>query len=197
MFSVWRGSTKGRARGRGRLATRGSQVDDSYIRDPKGTRGGKFGPSEQDEEDCEQEKLIQEWLKQQGSAAEFEYKHINRKGSARNTVVRAQVRLDQKIKDDTAGTFADLIAGCDGRDLECRLDGVPTEPKAAAEILDSSIDWFFDAIGVTEDTKQWAKNSLKSAESLRRLRSLMKDDEPWEISTISLESLRRWSNFRK
>lgn len=150
-----------------------------YQRNPKGVRGGKYGPSEQDEEDCEQEKLIKEWLKQQGANEQFEFKHINSKGTARNTLVRAQVRLDQQVFDDSAGTFADRIAGCDGRDLECGPDALSVEPETPEERLNSSIDLFFEAIGLSEEIKQWATKLLKSRETLKSLTLLMNDDAPW------------------
>lgn len=153
----------------------------------------------EDEEDYAQERLIKEWLEREGGARDFEYKHINRQGNARNTLVRAQVRLDQQINEDGSGTFADLIAGCDGRDLECgRSDHEANDAStSAADRLENEFDLFFDAIGASEETKIWAKKSVKSAESLRQLRSLMNDEKPFEISPINLELPKRWGSFRK
>lgn len=174
----------------------------THIRNPKHLGGtpGKHGLCEQDIEDFEQEKLIQEWLKTTGEAAfgEFEFKHISSKGTARNTIDQRSIRLDAQMRDEKdSGTFADIVAGSDGRDLECRLDGPEPEPKTASEILEENIDLFFDAIGASEGTKKWAKKSIKSAESLRQLRSLMKEEKPFEISPINLELPRRLANFRK
>lgn len=80
---------------------------------------------DQDIEDHEQEKLIQSWLNQKGNP-KFEYQHINSKGNPRNTLVRASFSLDQKIKENSTGTFSDLIAGCDGRDFECGRESFET-----------------------------------------------------------------------
>lgn len=78
--------------------------------------------SDQDQEDYEQERAIQEWLRKSSPErlGEFESKHITRKGTARNTLVRANFSLDQEIRRDEpgGGTYADLIAGFDGRSLE-------------------------------------------------------------------------------
>ena len=92
-----------------------------YIRNPKDPGGSKYLCA-QDEEDFEQEKQIEAWLAREGRSGELEFQHFNRKGNARNTLVRAQVRLDAQISEDETGTFADLIAGSDGRDLELRTD---------------------------------------------------------------------------
>lgn len=172
--------------------------NDPYLRNPKGTKGGKF-ENEQDLDDFAQEQLIKDWLEREGRVAEFEFKHISRHGTARNTLVKAEVRLDAQAFDDSARTFADLIAGCDGRDLLGGRDAdeIDPEPKAPADLLDENIDLFFDAIGASEGTKAWAKKSIKSGESLRRLRSLMKDDKPFEISPINSAWLKPWDNFRK
>lgn len=70
---------------------------------------------DEDIEDYEQELRIKEWLNREGIDG-FELKHITRNGTARNTRVRASISLDQKISEDSTGTFADLIAGSDGRD---------------------------------------------------------------------------------
>lgn len=173
--------------------------ENDYIRNPKGTKGGKYGPSEQDEADFKQEKLIKEWLEREGRADDFRFEHINRKGNARNTGVRAQVRLDQKIQADGSGTFADFIAGCDGRDLECAGGdrSLDLEPLSAADRLENELNLFFDAIGVPEGTKKWAMKSVKSAESLRKLQSLMKEEKQLQISPISLELLKPLPNFKE
>lgn len=170
-----------------------------YIRDPKGKAPkGKWETNEEDQEDFAQEQLIQEWLRKEGADVEFEFKHISRKGTARNTIDKRSIRLDAKVSDENGSrTYADIIAGSDGRDLECGLGIDQSESKTPEEELEEAFDLFFDAIGVGEGTKQWAKKSIKSAESLRSLRSLMKEEEQFEISLINLESPRQWSNFRK
>lgn len=169
----------------------------TYIRNPKGALK-KFGANEQDEADFAQEKLIQKWLRDKGTTGEFEFQYINRKGNARSSNDQKSVRLDSKIKDEAGSeTYADIIAGCDGRDLECGIDFDEIEPKTPAERLDEATDYFFDSIGVSEGTKRWAKKVLRSAESLRKLRSLMKGEKQLEISPINLELPRQWGNFRK
>lgn len=127
-----------------------------YIRNPKGIEGHAWGPSEQDQEDFEQEKRIEEWLKSEGSAVEFGYQYRNSKGNARNSGVRAQVRLDQKIGEDRSRTYADIIAGCDGRDLEGRGELVDLEAEARETIF-----WYLSSIGLDERTIQWAIKTLK------------------------------------
>jgi hypothetical protein len=169
-----------------------------YIRNPKGQLGLLI--SEQDIDDYEQEKQIQEWLEREGKSGAIEFKHINRKGNARNTLVKAHVRLDQAVGDEGDGTrtFADIIAGSDGRDLECGVDsdGTSSGPETATERLNSEIDFFTDAIGLGEGTKKWIRKTLQSAESLRQLRSLMKEEKQSEISPINLELQRPWGNFK-
>lgn len=155
--------------------------------------------NDQDEEDFKQEKLIKEWLNREGRSDQFDCQYINRKGNARNTVGTRSLGLDQKINEDGSGTFADIVAGCDGRDLECGGDAHEADdgPKTAAIVLDEQLDLFFDAIGIGEETKAWAKKAIKSEESLRSLRSLMKDEKQFEISPINLELPRRWGSFKK
>jgi hypothetical protein len=166
-----------------------------YVKNPKLKTNSNY--SGEDLEDFEQEKAIREWLEREGRAAEFEYTSINRKGTARNSFNSRTVSLDKKVHEDGSRTLADLVAGSDGRDLAGGRFLDEVEPKSAAERLEESIDLFFDAIGASEGTKSWAKKSLKSAESLRTLRSLMKEEKQFEISPINLESPRPWGNFRK
>jgi hypothetical protein len=129
---------------------------DEYIRNPKGTKGSKYGPCEQDEEDFGQEKLIQDWIKSQGNAVEFEFQHINRKGNARNTLVKAQVRLDQQISEDGSGTFADLIAGSDGRDLYCGGDVDESQPEPHEKI-----HGYLSALNFNQGEITWLIKTLK------------------------------------
>jgi len=77
----------------------------------------KWDINDEDQADFEQEKKIQEWLAQQGGIEQFDFKHITRKGTPRNTLIKASISLDQQISEDGPGTFADLIGGFDGRDL--------------------------------------------------------------------------------
>lgn len=111
--------------------------------------------NEEDEEDFEQEKLIKEWLEREGRDGEIELKHISRKGTARNTLVKASISLDEKMSDDDSkGTFADLIAGCDGRDLD---DGEPDDPfEREIEELEWCV-WAVINLAKSQETKLWAR----------------------------------------
>jgi hypothetical protein len=157
-------------------------VEKPYVRNPKDAGGSKW-ISAQDEEDCAQEKLIQEWLKREGIASEFGLKHINSKGTARNTLVRAQVRLDQKIKDDGSNTFADLIAGCDGRDLVCRggVDESEIEPE-------EQIYGYLSALGFKQEERSWLLKMWKLLIQENKLRL--------EKSATDLESWTQFEHFR-
>lgn len=171
----------------------------AYIRNPK-EPGGTRHLALEDEEDFAQESAIREWLEREGRVSEFEYSAFTRKGTARSLVDRKSVRLEQKVRDEPGSrTYADIIAGSDGRDLECRLDPDEADdgPETAADRLEAELDLFFDAIGASEGMRAWGKKSVKSAESIRSLRQSMKDDERLEISMIDLESLKQWPNFRK
>ena len=108
---------------------------------------------DKDQEDFEQEKLIHEWIiSQQQSDIEFDFKHINSKGNARNTLVRASFSLDQKISEDTKGTFADLIAGCDGRDL---FSGADIDCDAA-----TLIRIYLMELGINGGLQEWVIKTL-------------------------------------
>lgn len=126
--------------------------------------------SNEDTEDFEQEKKIQEWLSSianESRKIEFDFKHITSKGTARNTRVRASISLDQKISEDSEGTFADIIAGCDGRDTIDRIYTPEileeTDPeKAALEI--------YSAMGFNEEESIWlARNSQLLIMMVKRL----------------------------
>jgi len=151
-------------------------MQDKYIRNPKELGGSKF-ISAQDEEDCEQEKLIQEWLKQQGKVGAVELKHINRKGTARNTLVKAEVRLDQKIGEDTETTFADFIAGSDGRDLYSggSADDIKSEPI-------EKIHGYLFALGFNQGEIKWLIKIFKSSVTKRQLHSekFLNDSVLWK-----------------
>jgi len=172
-----------------------------YKRNPKDPGGSKHVCA-QDEEDFAQERAIQDWLEREGRVDDFGFEHINRKGNARNTLVRAQVRLDAKVQEDGSSTFADLIAGCDGRDLECAggdrpADGDAEPTYSAAVHLESELDLFCKGIGLTGGETEWVKKSVKSAASLQNLRSLMKEEKHSEWSRINLESLKPLRNFNE
>lgn len=151
-------------------------MQDTYKRNPKDLGGSKF-ISAQDQEDCAQEKIIQQWLKQQGNASEFDFKHINRKGTARNTLVKAEVRLDQKIKNDGDSTFADFIAGSDGRDLYSGGDIVFLQPEPVEKI-----HGYLFALGFNQGEIKWLIKMFKSSITEKQLRSekFLIDSELWK-----------------
>lgn len=174
-------------------------MSEKYVRNQKDPGGSKYLCA-QDEEDFEQEKAIKDWLEREGRADDFGYQHINRKGTARNTLVRAQVRLDAQIQTDETGTFADRIAGSDGRDLECAGGAGSTDDadaNTAPFYLAKQVDAFLDGIGADERTREWVKKSLKQAPDLMNLRSLMKEEKPFEISPISLGCLKPLGSFKE
>lgn len=94
----------------------------------------RIAPTE-DFEDFEQEKTIREWLEQQGITDGFDFKYTSSKGTTRNTLVRASVRLEQKIGfEERSGTYADIIAGSDGRDLYDRGPDIDSRAEAKNQI---------------------------------------------------------------
>ncbi len=136
----------------------------AYIKNQKDPGGSKFVCAE-DHEDFEQEKLIQEWLKREGRSGQLEYHHINSKGNARNTLVKASISLDQKVGDEIDGArFGDLIAGSDGRDLECGSDPPETE-REAEEVIhgylfalgfnQGELEWLIKMLKLSMEQKQW------------------------------------------
>ncbi len=110
---------------------------------------------DEDIEDFEQEKLIQEWLRSTGNAGRIELKHTTSKGTARNTLIKAAISLDEKMSDnDDSGTYADLIAGSDGRDLEYG------EPDDSFEREIEELQWTIQAIiclASTKSAQAWAE----------------------------------------
>lgn len=130
-----------------------------YIRNPKG-KGGKWDTNDQDKEDHEQEQRIQEWLKREGKSFGAEFKHITRKGTARNTLIKGSISLDQKIAEDgeRSGTYADIIAGCDGRDFESGDEFIDPTDKARKEIF-----WYLSALGFNKEEAMCLVKILKSS----------------------------------
>lgn len=126
-----------------------------YVRDPNAAGGSKFVSAE-DQEDFAQEQEIQQWLEREGLAGQFELKHITRKGTARNTLVRAEVRLDQEIADDGSGTFADLIAGSDGRDLYGGGDDIELTPEPIDKVRG-----YLQFLGFNKGDIEWVIKTLK------------------------------------
>jgi hypothetical protein len=117
---------------------------------------GKWDVNDQDQEDFDQEKQIREWLEREGNTGTVEFKHINSKGRARNTLLKGSISLDQEITDDGAGTFADIIAGSDGRDLECGpcIDEPEREPQ-------EKIYGYLSALGFNQGDLEWLIKMLK------------------------------------
>jgi hypothetical protein len=125
---------------------------------------------EQDKEDYDQEQKIKEWLEnRQGTDGEFDYKYINSKGNVRNTIVKGQ-RLDKELPEDSTATLHDIVAGCDGRDLEYR-DNVN---------LYNEIDKYLACLGFDEEMSEWIiKKMLRFSE--------LQSNLPFERYLTSLE----------
>jgi hypothetical protein len=107
----------------------------------------KWQTNDQDQEDFEQEKLIERWLERAGKSGSVELVHISSKGTARNTLIKASVSLDQRISEtgEGTGTFADVIAGSDGRDLDFGESDHDPEVEAREQIF-----WNLSALGFEE-----------------------------------------------
>jgi hypothetical protein len=154
----------------------------AYIKNQKDPGGSKWICA-QDEEDFEQEKLIKQWLEREGRVEQIDYRHINSKGHARNTLVKASISLDQKVSDEADGArFGDLIAGSDGRDLEC--GGELPEPEREAEEI---IHGYLFALGFNQGEVECLVKILKS--SIKVKQSLC------EKSATDLESWKPFSRF--
>ncbi len=136
--------------------------------------------NEEDGQDFEQEKQILLWAEAAGIGEQFNFQHISRKGTARNTLIKAQIRLDQKITYDSSGTFANFVSGSDGRDLYSGGDHF--EPG-------EMIDAYLYFLGFDEEFTQWLIKMSKSSPNLER--------SPSETSVIDLESFRLFNRFRK
>ena len=116
----------------------------------------KWATNEQDDEDFEQERLIEQWLEREGKSGSIDLKHITSKGTVRNTLVKASISLDQEITQDGGGTFADLIAGLDGRDLE--IGSLECDPEGDAR---EQIFWYLSALGFNQGEIEWLIKTLK------------------------------------
>ena len=112
--------------------------------------------SEEDEEDFEQEKKIRDWLNESGSKERFDFKSINREGNARHIGVNAAFSLDQKVGEDTDTTFADFVAGSDGRDLFSGGDAGPTEYLDWEQLQD-----YLAMLGMDERLMEWVTKTLR------------------------------------
>jgi hypothetical protein len=130
--------------------------------------------ADEDVEDFEQEQKIREWLNKNGETkpdhSGFDFKYISSKGTARNSRVRASLSLDQKIQEDSRGTFADIIAGSDGRDL------YRGEEPSADQILDAHLA----CMGFDEELSEWIIKTLKLSVNQKKT--------PYEKFLISLLS---------
>jgi len=153
-------------------------MENRYVSSEK--RGGKYELCDEDKEDFKQEKLIQEWLEREGSAGAIEFKHISSKGTARNTLVKASIRLDEKIFDDGAGTYADLVVGSDGRDFDCGRIGDESLPTAQEKIFG-----YLSALGFNQ-------GEIKCLEKIMWKSSITESSLLLEKSATNLES---WTQF--
>ena len=111
---------------------------------------------EQDIEDYEQELEIQKWLASTGNQGGIELKHINSKGRPSNTLVTASFSLDETLREDSTGTFADIIAGhSDGS--SCLGDAYGEDREAPSRTLDVHLM----LMGFSKKERLWLIKMLK------------------------------------
>lgn len=126
----------------------------------------KIFKNREDNEDYEQELAIREWLRRNGSPR-FDFTSINSKGNSRHIGDMGSFSLDEKIaNDDGCGTYADIIAGSDGRDMEsgeaCNEDD--------NDSLGASLEMLLISIGVKGGVLKWAKVHYRASGQLNLLR---------------------------
>ena len=161
-----------------------------YVRNPKGKLESRWGAGEEDQEDFEQEQLIKEWLEREGRAGDVEFQYISRKGTARNTIDKRSVRLDAQVSyEGGSRTYADLIAGSDGRDWECRLDlgENDDEPATATDLLNREINNFCETLGLDGGIEKWIRESLKLSLTTLSFSQQMSEDLLLETLMTDLE----------
>jgi hypothetical protein len=121
---------------------------------------------DQDREDFEQEKRVNAWLAEAHPGRALEATHTTRHGTARNTLVRAAISLDQPVIEGETLSFADLIPGKDGRELEA---GNPE--FHFQEHFDGVVEQTLDALGFNEGEIGWLKTMWLRSATLGGLRS--------------------------
>jgi len=105
----------------------------------------------------------------------IELQHINSKGRARNTLVKASISLDQQVgQDSDSCRYGDLIKGSDGRDLE--LGSLEPDPEVEAREI---IHGYLFALGFNQGDVTWLETILKLsiAGSEKLYRTLVSDSE--------------------
>lgn len=140
-------------------------MEKAYVRNPKGIARGKYEANDQDHEDFEQERQIKEWLNREGNDRAIDFQYITSKGTARNTILKSSIRLDQKIGEDGSGTFADIIAGCDGRDFIERGDFDGFEIDASEKIRG-----YLFILGFNQGEIKWLQKTLLLSMEQKRSR---------------------------
>lgn len=162
--------------------TSSSENENRYIRNPKANRSGfgKFGATEEDIADFEQERQIEDWLNREGRAGQIELAYISSKGTVRSSLLKASISLDQQVgaHGDGRGTFGDLIAGSDGRDLECGsvTDEIERDPR-------EKILWHLSTLGFNTGEFEWLIKTLQLSIKANtvRLRKSARDSESWTL----------------
>lgn len=154
------------------------KTKDNYIRNPKGRiERGKWEPGSDDFEDYEQESRIKEWLRNEGRTDEIDLKYINSKGNARCDFVKATIRLDQQIRNESgSATYADLIAGSDGRDLECRVGDNESDYSA-----EDKMEIYLTCLGFNKGEVKWLIKIFKLSirGNMKLLPTSQTDSESW------------------
>lgn len=130
--------------------------------------------NEQDLQDFEQEIEIKRWLECEGRTDKIDLKYISCKGTARNTLLRGAFSLDQKIGEDSSGTFADIIVGSDGRDLFGGDRDIDFRREA-----EQKIRWYLSALKFNEGEIKWLLTILLSstAKNKPHLEKYLNDSE--------------------
>jgi hypothetical protein len=133
---------------------------------------------DQDKEDAEQERKILEWAK--SADKQITLTHINQSGTISSSLCRGSFSLDEATStEERSGTYADIIAGSDGRELYDddpdrgyeqildRADDLIRETLRALSFKEMEIEWL---------NKMWC-SLVKSEDKL--FQTLMIDSE-WE-----------------
>jgi collagenase-like PrtC family protease len=134
-----------------------------------------FSYAKEDVDDFEQEERIRQWLASQKSGPSgFVFAYTSRKGNARHARVRASFSLDQKVFEDGKGTYQDIVAGSDGRDLLDREDiESAVEPKT---LMLANLN----ALKIEGELAEWVVQTLKSwIQKNERLFQTLAIDSEW------------------
>src|SRR6266540_571563 len=111
----------------------------------------KFGLSNEDIADFEQEMLIKNWLKDKD--IDFKFNHISSTGQAKNTLIKSSISLDQKCSDESKNLFSNIIAD-------------QKEQYTESEDPENVIIRNLNGLGFKDGVETWLVKILKLSESL-------------------------------